>query len=243
MVSVIMPCFNHARFVADSVQSILRQSHRELELIVTDDCSSDASWDVIRQLAAGDSRIKAIRHERNQGASKSRNDGLRAATGEFIGFCDADDMWEPGKLEFQLTQLRENSDRDIAFCDSVIIDEQGAPTGRRFSELFPVPKANSGGQLFPELLARNFINMQSVLMRKSCVRTGCFDEQIKWVEDWWYWVRLSRDHRFVYSDQPLARYRVHSGSTNRVRKRSSGVNRFKVFHRILDEFDDLPSAA
>src|ERR1017187_4327252 len=97
-VSVIMPCFNHARFVVESVSGILAQTHPDLELIIVEDCSSDNSWDVIRSLTAKDSRIKVIRHERNQGVSKSRNDGLCMATGQFIAFCDADDVWEYDKL-------------------------------------------------------------------------------------------------------------------------------------------------
>ena len=242
-VSVIMPCFNHARFVVESANGVLAQTHPDLELIIVDDGSSDGSWDVIRSLTTKDRRISGIRHVRNLGASKSRNDGLRAASGEFIGFCDADDIWEPRKLTRQVNLLEEHPDYDVTFCDTVIIDENGSPTGRRFSELFPVPKTVSG-RLFRELVVRNFINLQSVLMRTECLQSvGCFDEGIKWVEDWWYWIRLSRHHRFLYSADPLARYRVHGGSTNLVRKRSSCVNRFKVYRRILQQYTDLPSSA
>lgn len=242
-VSVIMPCFNHARFIVESVNGILAQTHPDLELIIVDDCSLDNSWDVVRSLTAKDHRIRVIRHERNLGASKSRNDGLRAARGEFIGFCDADDIWEPGKLGRQMSLLDEHPDYDVVYCDTIIIDENGSPTGQRFSELFPVPQTASGW-LFRELVVRNFINMQSVLMRKKCVQSvGYFDEGIKWVEDWWYWIRLSRPHRFLYSKEPLAKYRVHGRSTNLVQKRSCCVNRFKVFHRILQQYTDLPLSA
>jgi glycosyltransferase involved in cell wall biosynthesis len=242
-VSVIMPCFNHERFVVESVNGILAQTHPDLELIIVEDCSSDNSWDVIRSLTAKDCRIKVIRHERNQGASKSRNDGLRAAGGAFVGFCDADDIWESGKLRFQMNQLQNNPDYDVVYCDTIIIDENGSPTGQRFSELFPGPKTASGW-LFRELVVRNFINMQSVLMRKECVQSvGYFDEGIKWVEDWWYWVRLSRHRRFLYSNEPLAKYRVHGHSTNLLQKRSCCVNRFKVYRRILQQYTDLPPSA
>lgn len=242
-VSVIMPCFNHARFLTESVNGIQRQIHQNLELIIIDDCSSDNSWDVIQGLAKKDERIKTIRHELNQGASKSRNDGLRRAKGDFIGFCDADDIWESRKLSRQINLLEENPDYDVVYCDTIIIDENGSPTGQRFSELFPVPKATSGW-LFRELIVRNFINLQSVLMRKECVHSvGYFDEDIKWVEDWWYWVRLSRHHRFLYSREPLAKYRVHGRSTNLVQKRGCCANRFKVYHRILQQYTDLPPSA
>lgn len=241
LVSVIMPCFNHAHFLEDSVNGILRQSTPDLELIVVDDCSTDNSWESIRRLAAGDARIKAIRHERNQGASRARNDGLKNSRGEFIGFCDADDIWEKGKLDEQIELLRKNPDFDVVYCDSLIIDEKGASTGRRFSELFPPPRSPSGW-LFPELIRRNFINMQGVLMRKQCARLGGgFDENIKWIEDWCYWVALSRFHRFLYTPSVLAKYRVHHRSSNVLQQRGYGVNRFKARKRMLRTYHDLPS--
>lgn len=239
-VSVIMPCFNHARFVEESVASILKQTQEDLELIIVDDCSSDNSWELIQRLAQKDSRIKPIRHDRNRGASRSRNDGLRAAQGDFIGFCDSDDIWDRRKLEFQTQLLHENPDYGATYCDSIIVDETGMATGRRFSQRFPPPKPASGW-LFQHLVPRNFINMQSVLMRKECLQdTGYFDEGIRWVEDWWYWIRLSRRHRFLYSPKPLARYRVHGCSTNLVQRRGYCVNRYKVYHRILQQCSDLP---
>src|SRR5437879_5335794 len=100
-VSVIMPCFNHGRFVKESVNGVLGQTHGDLELVIIDDCSSDKSWQIISGIARDDPRIKAIRHARNEGVAKSRNDGLRVAKGEFIAFCDADDIWDQGKLKFQ----------------------------------------------------------------------------------------------------------------------------------------------
>jgi glycosyltransferase involved in cell wall biosynthesis len=238
-VSVIMPSFNHARFMVESATGILGQTEKDLELIIVDDCSTDNSWELIKGLAETDSRIKPIRHNHNLGASRSRNDGLRIAKGDFIGFCDADDIWERGKLEFQTQLLRKNPDYGATYCDSMIIDEAGRSTGQRFSERFPPPQPASGW-LFPHLVRRNFINMQSVLMRKECLlETGYFDEGIRWVEDWWYWVRLSRCYRFLYAKEPLAKYRVHDRSTNLVQKRSGCVNRFKVYHRILQQYPDL----
>jgi glycosyltransferase involved in cell wall biosynthesis len=241
--SVIMPCFNHERFIADSVESVLAQTQPDLELIIVDDGSVDDSWKIICGLAAADARIKPIRHERNGGASRSRNDGIRAATGEFIGFCDADDIWEPEKLKSQIALLQSSPDHAVTYSDAAIIDETGHATGKDFSGLFPVP-ARPSGWLFPELVRKNFINIQTVLMRRDCVqRAGYFDEDIKWIEDWWYWVRLSRRFRFVYSGERLARYRVHSRSTNVVQKRGYSVNRVKVFGKMLREFTDLSRAA
>jgi len=234
-----MPCYNHAQFVAESVKGVLNQSEQDIELIIVDDCSTDNSWYLIEGLANKDARVRPIKHPKNLGASKSRNDGLRAASGKFIGFCDADDVWESDKLRVQIELLETSSGYGATYCDSIIIDGAGAQTGARYSELFPPPKKASG-MLFNELLGRNFINMQSVLMRRECLQdVGYFDEKIKWVEDWWYWIRVSRNHSFVYLPQVLGKYRVHSNSTNVMQRYGYSVNRFKVFHRILDEFDDL----
>jgi glycosyltransferase involved in cell wall biosynthesis len=236
-----MPCFNHARFVRDSVDGILRQTCSDFELIIVDDCSADNSWEVIQSVAGYDPRIRVFRHERNLGASKSRNDALRVAQGKFIGFCDADDIWEPDKLRIQVNLLQNHPEFDVVYCDTIIVDENGLSNSQRFSEWFPPPRAASGW-LFRELVRRNFINMQSVLMRRECVqRVGQFDEGIKWVEDWWYWIRVSHDHRLLYSQQPLARYRVHQRSTALVERRGYKANRVKVFHRILRNYPELPS--
>lgn len=238
-----MPCYNHARFVVESASAILGQTYDDLELIIIDDCSTDNSWELIRRLAAGDQRVRPIKHEHNQGASKSRNDGLHLAIGEFVGFCDADDIWERNKLEVQINLLQKDPDFDVAYCDATIIDEHGKPTGARFSECFPPKKADSGW-LFKELVTRNFINMQTVVMRKECVqKAGYFDENIKWVEDWRYWIKVSNVHRFLYSQEPLAKYRVHSQSTGFTQKRGYQINRFKVFRRILKQYMNLPSPA
>jgi glycosyltransferase involved in cell wall biosynthesis len=238
-VSIIVPCFNHARFLDDSINSILGQSYTSLEVIIIDDCSIDGSWQMIEKFANRDPRIKKFRHERNQGASKSRNDGLRAATGKFVAFCDADDIWESQKLSRQVELLEKNPDCDVVYCDTIIINENGFQTGQRFSERFPPPEPASGW-LFPHLVRRNFINIQSVLMRKECLQdAGFFDERIKWVEDWWYWIQLSHRHRFVYSPKILAKYRVHSRSTNLVHQRAYSVNRLKVFRRILKNYEEI----
>jgi glycosyltransferase involved in cell wall biosynthesis len=238
-VSVIMPCFNHARFLNDSVRSVLGQSGFDLELIVVDDCSTDGSWETLSNLAKKDSRLRIHGHSINQGASRSRNDAIKMATGDFIAFCDADDVWEKDKLELQIKMLRSNPDYDFAYCDAKIVDENGEATGRLFSQLFPPPSKPSGN-LFDVLIVRNFINMQSVLMRRKCLElTGHFDEKIKWVEDWWFWIKASSHYRFLYTSALLARYRIHRASTSKLQKHGYFVNRFTVCKRVLTECRNL----
>jgi teichuronic acid biosynthesis glycosyltransferase TuaG len=236
-----MPCFNHGRFLSESVHSILNQTERDFELIIVDDSSTDDSWDRIQTLSEADRRIKPIRNSVNSGASKSRNVGIQAGLGEFLGFCDADDVWENEKLASQIELLRTNDRFDVAYCDALIIDENGAATGKRFSNAYP-PPGNPSGDILHELLKRNFVNMQSVLLRRESLAGLRFDPEIKWVEDWWFWIQLSRRAAFLYSKECFARYRVHSLSTNRVQRRGYSVNRIKVLikaFRLLG--DQLPN--
>jgi glycosyltransferase involved in cell wall biosynthesis len=240
-VSVIMPCFNHALFVGESVEAVLAQSVADLELIIVDDCSRDDSRTVIEKYAGSDRRVRAIYHDTNLGASRSRNDGIRAAQGEYLAFCDADDVWMPIKLARQLEVLRKNPIHDVAYCDAEIVNERGIATGKRFSNQFPIP-GDGSGRLFHKFCTRNFVNMQTVVLRRECIMDGgYFDEKIKWVEDWWFWVRVSHRHSFVYTDEALAKYRVHSRSTGVVQQQGYKANRVKVFHRILRNYPEIPA--
>jgi glycosyltransferase involved in cell wall biosynthesis len=234
-----LPCFNHARFLPEAVNSVLNQTHSDLELIIIDDCSTDNSPDVERSFARTDSRVRVFNHTVNKGLSSSRNSGLRVATGDFIAFCDSDDVWEPDKLKQQLAVLQVKPKYDIAYCDTLIIDENGSLTGKRFSDRYPLPNQPSG-RLFPELMFRNFINVQSALMRKCCLNSvSSFDGDLKALEDWWYWIQLSRNHLFIYMPESLARYRVHSNSMHATMKRSFPESRVKIFERMLQRYDDL----
>jgi glycosyltransferase involved in cell wall biosynthesis len=238
--SIIVPCYNAGKFVRHSVESILRQSFADFELIIVDDASKDNSVEVVRDLAAGDKRIRLIVHDKNLGVSRSRNDGLRAACGDYIAFCDADDVWKPEKLKFQIELLSHNPSYNLTYCDSQIIDENGVPTGQLFSDQFPPPQSHSGG-LFEELTVTNFINTQTVVVRRcSLGDTLFFDESIRCGEDWWLWIRLSRSHQFLYERRALAEYRVHPQNTAFTQKRNFRIDRWKVCKRNLRAHADMP---
>jgi glycosyltransferase involved in cell wall biosynthesis len=236
-----MPCFNHALFVGRSIEAVLAQSVGDLELIVIDDCSRDHSRETIAQYVKNDRRVRALYHERNLGASRSRNDGIRVAEGEYLAFCDADDVWMPTKLARQLELMERHPMHDVAYCDAEIINEHGIRTGERFTNEFPVP-GNGSGRLFDELCTRNFVNMQTAILRRKSVGAAArFDENIKWVEDWLFWLRIAHDHSFIYTNEVLAEYRVHQKSTGRNQRRGNKINRVKVYRRILREYPEIPS--
>jgi glycosyltransferase involved in cell wall biosynthesis len=239
-VSVIMPCFNHGEFLEESASSILSQSLSNLELIIIDDCSSDRSKEVVAMLSNKDSRVRYIFHAKNLGASRSRNDGLAVARGTYVAFCDADDLWMPEKLAEQVALLEESQSYGLAYCDAEIIDGRGVSKQSRFSCMFRPPH-NPSGWLFDELINTNFINTQTVIIRRDVLReSDGFDEKIRWVEDWWLWLQLSRRTMFFYDARVLAKYRVHEKST--FFSQAPGIirNRFKVLKRNLRVHADMP---
>lgn len=107
LVSIIMPSYNTAEYIAESIQSVLEQSYTDWELLVVDDCSTDKTDEVIKPYLT-DGRIKYYKNEKNCGAAVSRNRALREAKGQWIAFLDSDDLWMPDKLEKQIKYMEIN---------------------------------------------------------------------------------------------------------------------------------------
>lgn len=124
LVSIIMPSWNTAALIGESIRSVLAQTYPNWELIIVDDCSTDDTDAVVASFA--DERIRYIKNERNCGAALTRNLALREARGEWIAFLDSDDLWTPDKLEKQIAFMREN-DCPLSYTEYEKIDEEGNP--------------------------------------------------------------------------------------------------------------------
>lgn len=120
LVSVVVPCYNGSRYLRATLDSVLRQTHPSLELIVVDDCSTDDSPAIVEALAVQDPRVRLLRMARNHGTPGGpRNAGVRTARGDWVAFLDADDLWHPRKLELQLRVL---ADEGAAMCSAQMLD-------------------------------------------------------------------------------------------------------------------------
>ena len=113
LVSIIVPVFNAAGFIKETIDSVIRQSFSEWELILVDDCSADDSCDIIKSIMSEEPRIRLISREQNRGAAGARNEGVQNAKGRYICFLDADDIWDKDKLLLELEFIREKKGR---FC-------------------------------------------------------------------------------------------------------------------------------
>lgn len=127
LVSIIMPSYNTGKYIAETIQSVQKQTYENWELILVDDCSTDNTDEVVRSFLC-DERIRYYKNERNSGAAISRNKALREAKGRWIAFLDSDDLWKPEKLERQIRFMKNNG-YHFSYTNYSEIDENGEPNG------------------------------------------------------------------------------------------------------------------
>lgn len=182
-VSVIVPAYNAEKTILETIQSIQAQTFSDFELIVINDGSSDRTVELLSTI--NDPRLKVFSYE-NGGLPVARNRGIQGATGEFITFIDADDLWKPQKLEAQLKALHEYPEAGVAYSWTAFIDENS-------NFLYAWEPLHWQGNVYPQLLIRNFISSGSnILVRRQIIQAaGEFDPHLRSVEDWDYYLRLA----------------------------------------------------
>ncbi len=210
LVSVIIPTYNCRKYVLSAVNSVLRQSMPDLEVIVVDDASTDGTARLLADV--DDDRLTVIRSDVNLGPAGARNLGLTYAGGAFVGFQDSDDIWVSTKLEKQICQYERAKSRDstevVVYSSVEIMDEEGRSLGNLWD-----PSFLKQGDIFQALLVRNFVPCQSVLVKRRLIQeVGGFEPSMRYAEDYLLWLRLARRYRFYCVFEPLVRYRVHSGN-------------------------------
>src|SRR5665213_1237651 len=194
-VSVLMASFNCGRYLPSAIESVLAQSYPDLELVIIDDCSTDGSREIAQEWRRIDDRVITVFHESNRGISGARNSGFAASSGDFIAFCDADDIWAGDKLESQLESFTRQSDLGVVHSDALIMDSKGKLTGQRYSSLFHGVNQRCSGMLFDEFCRRNFVCTSTVILRRECLKyAGGFEQRLRSLEDWICWVRVSTKH-------------------------------------------------
>lgn len=215
MVSIIVPNFNNEKYIEFTIKSILSQNYWDFELIIVDDKSTDQSVEIIKKMQLSDSRILLIENEINSGRSLSRNKALDCSHGKYIAFCDADDAWCENKLDIAIEIFERDSEVDMLFTDSRIIDANNDLTGETFYSFFKLKKHYGTENIKKKLHIKNFINTPSVVIRnKSSINKIRFDENLNYLEDWKYWYEISRIAKKIeFVDMQLSLYRVHSNNS------------------------------
>ena len=197
-VSIILPAHNRALLTCRAIESVLAQTHRDFELIVVDDASSDDTFGAVTPYMQ-DPRVKLIRNEVNRGPSGARNVGIEAATAALIAFQDSDDVWLPGKLAAQITTMARHPDVGVCYCAAIYYSAELC---------YAIPIAGRAkwleGDLSHEILRSNPTTPQTLLIRRHLLdQAGIFDEALKMNVDWDLTIRLAQTARFAFVPEPL----------------------------------------
>lgn len=232
--SVIIPSYNTAPFVAEAIGSALGQTLRDLEVVVVDDGSTDDSLE--RILAIGDPRLTCVRQP-NLGLAGARNTGILNARAPLIGFLDSDDLWHPDKASKLVERLERMPELAGAFSWSEYILEDGTHTGR----LLTAPRGALGAR---EIVRRNHLgNGSSAIVRRSALAAaGLYDESLQNLEEWELWVRIAAldGRKFRAVAEPLTWYRIRGSSLSHTHDHfvMNGWLAIRRFRRVVPELPE-----
>ena len=238
-VSVIIPSYNHEKFIQECIQSVLDQTYQDFEIVITDDCSSDRSVELIQSF--DDSRIKLFRHLENKGASFATNSCILNSSGKYIAMLSSDDAWYPDKLALQVKYLEEHPEIAAVFGKVDWIDENGDEILYKnfpYLDVFNVRNRTRHEWLKHFFFYGNCLCHPSSLIRKECyTKVGMLNPTLAGLPDYDLWIRFSLKYEIRILNNKMVRYRWvgdtdnTSGDTNSNRIR----NRFECF-KILDNY-------
>lgn len=223
LISIVTPCFNCGKFIAETIESVQAQTYQNWEMIIIDDCSEDDSVAIARRYAAKDSRIKVNVCKNNYGAALARNIAIEMSRGEYLAFLDADDLWVPTKLEKQLRFMQEN-DCDFSCTEFEHMNEEGRSLGRQCK----VPSRLS----YTKMLFFNWAGCLTV-MYKQDLNNKIYSDNTRQFNDYSLILQvIKRCHNAMGIHECLAAYRKRKASISRARK-----TKYFSLRRVLHNFE------
>jgi glycosyltransferase involved in cell wall biosynthesis len=234
-VSIVIPAYNAMNYLPQTVSSVMEQTYKDFEIVLVNDGSTDRiqEWVAAQNIP----QIKLISQE-NRGLAGARNTGIRQSQGIYIAILDADDLWEPTKLEKQVQILDSDPEAALVYTWVSLVDEDGVSTGRFY-------KSQVEGKVWEPMLFVNIVGCGSVpLIRRACLdEAGYFDENLKsFMEDWDLWLRMAQRYNFRVAREILVYYRQRGDSASKnwtAMERSYRLVIEKNFDKNLSELSIL----
>lgn len=210
-VSVVIPAYNAMGYLPETLESVLKQTFTDYEVLIINDGSSDNIVEWASTLK--DPRVRVI-SQHNQGVSVARNTGIAQAQGEYIAFLDADDLWEPTKLEKQVNCLEDNPTVGLVYAWTAVINPEGKLTGTVFSY-------EAEGNVWETILVHDIVcNGSCAVVRRSCFeKTGGFDPNLSGAADFDMWTRIAAHYPFAVVKEPLVHYRKAPNTMSKNRQK------------------------
>ena len=239
IISVCMPVYNGARYLSESITSVLQQTFTDFELIVVDDGSTDQSASIIQSF--NDARLTYIKNDEQLGLVGNWNKCIEVASGEYLCIFHQDDVMLPQNLKKKINQLTNNPAVGFVYSDVLLINEKGRVTANRwYVKTEPETDfVHSGPDFFGQLMAGyNLVCCPSVVARRACYETvGGFDERLPYAADWEMWLRLALFYDVAYLVEPLLKYRWHpSNETHRFKGLAGLKQSYQCKMMVLDKF-------
>lgn len=208
IVSVVIPAYNAERFIRRSLESVLRQTYSHIEILVSDDGSTDGTANVVKSYE--DPRVH-YSYQPNRGQGPARNAGIRQAKGDYVTFLDADDFYLPTKVERQVEFLQQHPEYQIAYCNALhFYSDRPDRLLKKKRRTYP------SGDIFPDLLKSSLINLNTVMIRRSALREDLlFSEGVegRYCDEWDFYLRLCQAGcRFGWLDADLAVVEIRADS-------------------------------
>ena len=224
LVSVIMPTYNASEFLADSIESVLNQTYSQLELLITDDHSTDSkTHEILEEYRQKDNRVKVFYFEENKGAGPARNNSIEKAEGQYIAFCDSDDCWFPEKLEKQLQYMKEKN-TDVTYSAYIMRDENDHEKGI----FIPPYKITYHGMLRDDKMG-----FSTCIYDYSATGKKFYMPALRKRQDWAMVIELMRHCQVAYgTKEPMVYYRIRKNSISHKKTALVKFNT-KVYQEIL----------
>lgn len=239
-ISVVIPSYNHGKYIYDAITSVLDQTKKAGEIIVLDDGSKD---DSLKVLAKFGDRIKLVVNPSNIGAARNVNNGIKLAQNKFVSFLNSDDVWKVDKNEFQFDYMQSNKS-DVTFGLADIIDEQSKLLENPPSDFDVFKRTNpeNGNFLFHFFHFGNFLCHPTLMLKKEVyLRNGLFNNKFRQLPDLDMWIRLAKKEKIEIIPKALVNFRWTPGLNTSDQTSASNFNRTQNEHLMLFKtfFDDL----
>jgi glycosyltransferase involved in cell wall biosynthesis len=237
-VSVIVPVYNHAKYLRQRLDSILSQTYKDYELIILDDASTDNSREIIQEYLRKNPEIVTGFNDQNSGSPfKQWNRGVGLASGDYLWIAESDDFAEPAFLETAVSEIRKSDEIGLVFCDTCILDEEKGIM-YRFSDRKKNPERNGIMSTAGALLANPIPNVSSVLFRREAyIKAGWADEKMRFCGDWFQYMKIIRISEIRYISDAFSTCRLHENSHYHDHYRSNSFlkERLKVSSFLLKQ--------
>ncbi len=238
-ITVCIPVYNSARFLAEAIESVLNQSYADFELLIVDDRSYDGSREIIRDYAARDGRIVAVFNDENLGMVENWNACLKLAKGEYVKFLFGDDLFaSPGALRRMVAVLEADPGISLVACARNIINDDSSIL--RVSSSFPDGMVKKGEELINLSLftQKNLIGEPSAVMFRKSQAGRRFDANYRQLVDLEMWFHLLEQGDFFYMAESLASFRLHADQ--QTKKNVRELVHVEEMLRLLDEYGNKP---